>query len=207
VHEPDYGPDILDALADYPDERDRIARERAEQQERLLAPRLPRRHYAKVDQIPLPVPLQGWDWSTGGVLLTGGKGSGKTQAACRMVVEAVRSLRVAANRVAWVSEALLFTDLRRAMDDKKHVPVAVQAMRDADLVVLDDICKARLSPWVEEMWFTFCDELYSRDVDLLCTTNWQPHEIEGRIGAYSADRIAEMTTPVILDGPSYRSKQ
>lgn len=203
---PDPGPDILDHLDDYPDERDRLKRERAELQERLLAPRLPRRHYAKVDDIPLPPMLADWDWSTGGVLLHGPKGTGKTQAACRMVVEAVRELRVGASRIAWVSTSLLFMDLRRAMDDKKFTPPAVQAMRDAELVCLEDMCKERPSDWVHEQMFTLVDELYARDVDLIVTTNWQPHELPSRVGDYTADRINEMTTPVKLDGESWRSK-
>lgn len=179
-------------------------RERAEQQERLLAPRLPRRHYAKVDDIPLPPALVDWDWSKGGVLLWGPKGTGKTQAATRMVVDAVRSLRVAANRIAWVSTSLLFMDLRRAMDDKKFTPAAVQSMRDADLVVLEDLCKERPSDWVHEQMFTLVDECYARDVDLIVTTNWQPFELPTRVGEYTADRITEMTTAVHLDGQSWR---
>lgn len=198
--------DILDHLADYPDERDRLARERAEQQERLLAPRLPRRHYAKVDAIPMPPQLVDWDWSRGGVLLHGPKGTGKTQAAVKLAVEAVRSRRVAANRIAWVSTSLLFMDLRRAMDDKSVKPASIQAMRDADLVVVEDWAKERPTDWVIEQTFTFIDELYASDVDLIVTTNWQPHELAGRVGDYTADRIDEMTTAVLLDGQSFRSK-
>lgn len=173
---------------------------------RWLEPRLPKRHYAKVDQIPLPPELEEWDWSAGGPLLYGPKGTGKTQAACRMAVEAVRSGRIAANRVAWISTSLLFMDLRRAMDDKAFTPPGIQQMREADLVVWEDLAKERPSDWVIEQLFTIADECYARDVELLVTTNWRPEELAVRIGEYTYDRISEMSTPVKLDGESWRSK-
>ena len=202
---PDPGDDIINLLPPGPDRDDFIA-QRREQQERLLSPVLPKRHYAKVDDIPIPAPLSGWDMSKGGVLLHGPKGTGKTQAACKMVVESIRALDVQAKDIAWVSTSLLFMDLRRAMDDKSVTVRGVQQMRDAELVVWEDAGKERPSDWVGEQLFTLADELYARDVVLIVTTNYRPDELGVRLGEYTADRIAEMTTPVLLDGESFRGK-
>lgn len=202
---PEAGPDILLALDDYPDMREQMTRERAEQQENLLSPRLPRRHYAKVDTIPLPPALEEWDWSTGGVLLWGPRGTGKTQAACRMAVEAVRSGEVAANRVAWISTSKLYMDLRRAIDDKSVKVPEISLMQEADMVCIDDLGKERPSDWVMEQNFVLFDTLYARDVRLVVATNYQPQELFARTGEFAADRIMEMTKPIHMGGQSHRS--
>lgn len=200
---PDPGPDIL-TMIDDPVLREHFAAERREQQMRLIAPLLPARHLAKVDDIPLPPELANWDRSRG-LLLHGPRGTGKTQAVTRLVVEAVKELRHQAPRVAFVSTSMLFADLRRQMNDKELEVPAVERMRKASLVVLEDLGKERPSPWVHEQTFVLFDDLYARDVELLVTTNLQSAQLEDRIGEYALDRLREMVTPIYIGGESHRA--
>lgn len=181
-----------------------MQQDRKDQQERLLAPRLPPRHYRKVDQIALPEQLVDWDWSQGGPLLHGTKGTGKTQAATRMAVEAVRSLRHHAGSIVVADTNELLMLMRRQMDDKTVAIPELARIKTCTLCIAEDLGKARPSEWVEETLFGLFNDLYNREVELIVTTNYQPDELASRIGDYSADRVAEMTVPVPLGGESFR---
>lgn len=200
---PDPGPDILTLVTD-PDLLKCMEDERRAQQERLLAPRLPSRHYAKVDQITLPPELDAWDWSTGGPLIWGPRGTGKTQAATALLVACIRRLRVQASQVAFVSTSKLYVDLRRKIDDKTVSIPELDHMRQARLVVAEDLGKERPSEWVVEQNFVLFDDLYARDVKLIVTTNYSPDELYARVGEFAGDRIKEMTRPFHMDGDSHR---
>lgn len=200
------GPDILDVVPPGAI-RDQMVQDRQDSELQLLKTKLPPKHFKKAGEIPLPGELWTWDWSLGGPLLWGPKGTGKTQAAVGMVVQAVKDRQVQAQRVAWVATSQLFIDLRRAVGDKDVKVPAIAAMRQAELVVLDDLAKTRWTDYVEEQLFTMIDDLYMRDVKVIGSSNVHPDSLDIKLGEFAADRLAEVTTPFHMDGKSHRRKR
>lgn len=197
------GPDILDFVPEGAI-RDQMVADRQGNELKILQGKLPARHFAKAADIPLPHALWSWDWEQGGPLLHGPKGTGKTQAAVGMVVKAVTEGVVQAQRVAWVATSQLFIDLRRAVGDKDiRVPI-VEAMRTAELVVMDDLGKTKWTEYVEEQLFTIVDDLYMRGVKVIGSSNLEQGSLDIKLGEFAADRIAEITVPFLMSGKSWR---
>jgi len=74
----------------------------------------------------------------------------------------------------------------------------------APVLMLDDLGAAKGTDWVEEVNYRLINYRYEHELPTLVTSNHRPRELAGVVGERVASRLAEMTTPVTLEGPDRR---
>lgn len=142
------------------------------------------------------VQVQGWLGSGSSTLLLAGPiGTGKTHAAY-----AVGHQAVAAG--LWV-EAWTLGDLLEACRPGGD-PVALDAARNADVLVLDDLLAAKVSDWAVEQFTSLMDHRLRNQRRQVVTTNAAHADLLEAWGARALDRLRFRWTVVALTGESRR---
>ncbi|NPV52178.1 MAG: ATP-binding protein [Firmicutes bacterium] len=83
----------------------------------------------------------------------------------------------------------------------------IQALTEADLLVLDDAGAEQWSTWSESTLYYVVDERYRWKRPLVVTSNCDPEFLERQVGARTFDRLAEMCFIVANQGSSYRKER
>lgn len=83
----------------------------------------------------------------------------------------------------------------------------MQALRDADLLVLDDIGAEKWTDWTESTLYFIVDERYRWKKPLVATTNCDLEELERRVHERTLDRLFEMCVLVENQATSYRRER
>ena len=152
----------------------------------------------------LPSDLQEWDWESGvGPFLWGGYGAGKTHAAVAMTYHKVWGMGVPRDAAPFINMAQLFTDKRKAMDDK-DTGFREPNWKTIQFAVLDDIDKLRMSDWVREEMFCIIDMLWGRQVPIIITSNMNPREFAGHMTGAITSRLKDMVRSYHMQGPDRR---
>lgn len=149
--------------------------------------------------IDLPAPVQAWATAGpaagAGLFLTGSIGVGKTHtawaAARTWLAAAVDATDRGTPVVTWWRSTALFDALRPEGDHPRAVATDCQA---ADLLVLDDIAAARVSPsgWTQERLYELFDERYTQQRPVLITSDVLPIDLGPVVGPRVSSRLAEM---------------
>ncbi len=98
----------------------------------------------------------------------------------------------------------LLATLRETFDvgvDETHA-ARMRRIRDADVVILDDLGSENGTPWVREQLFSIVNHRYLERTPLLVASNYTPEGIGGRIGSRLADR--GLVTYLSIDADDYR---
>lgn len=156
--------------------------------------------------------LKGMGFS-GGLYLTGPKGTGKTTAACRILKAYVREHQ----RSGWVSARFVSVpdwlgSMRGVWGTQEEE--AFQSAARCQLLVLDDIGKGKPTEWAIERLFRLVDDRYNGARPTIFTSQYDLGELGERCtvngDSETADamvsRIFETCTGLTFDGPDLRKK-
>ena len=136
-----------------------------------------------------------------GLLISGGPGCGKSHLAAAIVNELLS--RGAAAVFANVPDVL--GRLRRTYGGSGESETRIlNALVDADLLVLDDVGAQKWSEWVEETLYYIVNSRYGAKLPIIITTNAEPQDLGDAIGFRTQSRIEETCAMLINKAPNYR---
>lgn len=140
-----------------------------------------------------------------GLYFCGGVGTGKTHLAVSVMNDLIRRERVPA---LFVTVPELLDNLRGAYNDPaKNLDEWMEAVKNADLLILDDLGSEKPTLWVQERLFVIINHRYRETLPTLITSNTRPKDLPGQLGERTASRIFSMCTGVELEGDDYRETQ
>lgn len=160
--------------------------------------------------------------TTGGLLLCGTVGSGKTHLAAAVANAVISGLRIDDREaeevgkcgkyekdttpVIFVSTVDLLSRLRSNFDKKSadRDSDLMERVKSVPLLILDDFGAEKGSDWVSERLFEIIDHRYSEVLPTVLTTNATPEELKKQVGDRTFDRIKEMCAMIGVTGQSYR---
>lgn len=136
-----------------------------------------------------------------GVLITGQPGNGKSHLAGAIC-----------NHLIGQGYNCLFRNVRRLLNsikaswDSETVSEwqIMSDLRNADLLVLDDLAAYKHTPWREDITCEIIDSRYVQKKPLIVTTNCNLDELQKIIGDRAHDRLIEMCLMVENTADSYR---
>jgi len=137
-----------------------------------------------------------------GLYLCGGVGTGKTHIAVAVMNEVMRRKRVPS---LFVTVPELLDNLRGAYNDPgRDIDEWMDAVKNADFLVLDDLGAEKPNPWVRERLFVIVNHRYRAELPTVFTSNIGPKDLSDQLGERTASRIIEMCDWIALEGEDYR---
>ena len=137
-----------------------------------------------------------------GLYFCGDVGSGKTHLAVAVMNELITRKRVPS---LFVTVPELLDNLRGSYNDPgRNLDEWMDAVKNADLLVLDDLGSERVTEWVRERIFVIVNHRYREALPTIFTSNIGPEELPGKLGERTASRIISMCEGVELTGADYR---
>lgn len=140
-----------------------------------------------------------------GLLLAGPPGTGKTHLAAAII-----NARIEAGQNAlFCTTPELLGDIRRVLRNEDETSELMELIKDAPLLVLDDLGAEKPSEWVTEQLFVLLNARLLRGKQTVITTNFDSAEklitrLGGIAGQRIVSRLVEMCQWVKLDGPDWR---
>ena len=149
----------------------------------------------------------------GGLLLQGATGTGKTRMLCSIANELLKKKLT----------DILYFDWNDLVRDSKGVDDSgrrdfsgfvnlFQRLATVDLLLLDELGSARLTPWLEENLFFLVNRRYNTNRVTIFASNYfdERHEndelLVERVGIRVRSRIYEMSKIVLISGLDYRQR-
>jgi DNA replication protein DnaC len=137
-----------------------------------------------------------------GLYLCGGVGTGKTHLAVAVLNEIVRKKRVPS---LFVTVPELLDNLREAYNKPgRDLDEWMDAVQNADFLVLDDLGSERVTDWVRERIFVIVNHRYREALPTVFTSNVGPKDLAQQLGERTASRIIAMCDWIALEGDDYR---
>ena len=139
---------------------------------------------------------QGW------LVITGVPGCGKTHLAAAIANRAIERGRPA----LFLAVADLLDHLRASYDDEAELPYAqlLEQLREAPLVVLDDLDSYAETPWAREKFFQLLSHRFYSALPTVFTCERPPEDIDPRLGARLTDpAISQLVTLQQAVAPAY----
>ncbi len=137
-----------------------------------------------------------------GLYFCGGVGTGKTHLAVAVMQEIIRRKRVPS---LFVTIPELLDNLRGAYNDPaRDLDEWMDAVKNADLLVLDDLGSEKATTWVQERLFVIVNHRYREALPTIFTSNIGPEALPSQLGQRTASRIIAMCEGVELEGADYR---
>lgn len=157
----------------------------AEQKAASLLARIPPA-YKKTEREKLPFPdsldkALEWDFNPMGLLIYGPSRSGKSRIAWKLIEREIMSGR----EVSTISALDLITYPALLMEDSQAASRLVRALAEAELLLMDDVFKSKLSERVEELLFAVLEQRGIWQRPTIVTLNDTPETLRARL---SADR-------------------
>jgi DNA replication protein DnaC len=137
-----------------------------------------------------------------GLVLAGPVGSGKTHLAAAIANE----LLDRGVAVVFCPVPDMLADLRAAMRDERDPEDVMDELRDADLLVLDDLGAERVTDWVREQLFRLVNYRYEQMLPIVATSNLTPQELEDKLGDRTVSRLVEMCRWCVVEASDYRKR-
>ncbi|RMG71424.1 MAG: AAA family ATPase [Chloroflexi bacterium] len=139
---------------------------------------------------------QGW------LLLEGEYGCGKTHLAAAIANYHVDQ----GDSVLFITVPDLLDHLRAAYGPSSEVGYdeMFESIRNAPLLILDDLGVENPSPWAQEKLFQLLNHRYVKRLPTIITTNVDINTLDSRIRSRMLDR--DVVSRVIINAPDYRSK-
>jgi DNA replication protein DnaC len=138
-----------------------------------------------------------------GLYLCGGVGTGKTHLAVAVLNELIRRKKVPS---LFVTVPELLDNLRGAYNDPgRNLDEWMDTVKNADLLVLDDLGSERPTEWVQERIFVIVNHRYREALPTIFTSNIGPKDLADQLGKRTASRIIAMCKEGIeLGGRDHR---
>ncbi|MDQ3943266.1 MAG: ATP-binding protein, partial [Actinomycetota bacterium] len=149
--------------------------------------------------------LENWEenWEAGrGLYFCGGVGTGKTHLAVAVMQEIIRRKKVPS---LFVTVPELLDNLREAYNKPgRDLDEWMDAVQNADFLVLDDLGSERVTDWVRERIFVIVNHRYRETLPTVFTSNIGPKDLAEQLGGRTASRIIAMCEWISLEGEDYR---
>lgn len=148
-----------------------------------------------------------YDWEENreagrGLYLGGGVGIGKTHLAVAVMDDLIRGKRVPS---LFVTVPELLDNLRGAYNDPgRDIDEWMNAVKNAELLVLDDLGSEKATAWVQERLFVIINHRYREALPTIITSNTRPKDLAAQVGERTASRIFSMCLGIELEGADYR---
>ena len=137
-----------------------------------------------------------------GLYFCGGVGTGKTHLAVAVMNELMQRKRVPS---LFVTVPEFLDNLREAyMIPGRDLDEWMDTVKNADLLVLDDLGSERPTEWVRERLFVIVNHRYREALPALFTSNIGPRDLATQLGERTASRIIAMCDWISLEGEDYR---
>jgi hypothetical protein len=125
-----------------------------------------------------------------------------THLAVAVMTELIKRKRVPS---LFVTVPELLDNLRGAYNDPgRDIDEWMDAVKNADLLVLDDLGAEKPNPWVRERLFVIVNHRYRESLPTIFTSNIGPKDLAEQLGERTASRIIEMCDWIALEGEDYR---
>lgn len=140
-----------------------------------------------------------------GLYFCGDVGAGKTHLAVAVMNELITRKRVPS---LFVTVPELLDNLRGAYNEPgRDIDEWMAAVKNADLLVLDDLGSERVTEWVRERIFVIVNHRYREALPALFTSNIGPKDLAAQLGERTASRIISMCVWIDLEGEDYRETE
>ncbi len=137
-----------------------------------------------------------------GLYFCGGVGTGKTHLAVAVMNELIRRKRIPS---LFVTVPELLDNLRETYNKPgRNLDEWMDAVQNADFLVLDDLGSERPTEWVRERIFVIVNYRYREALPTLFTSNIGPKDLAEQLGERTASRIIAMCEWIQLEGEDYR---
>ena len=137
-----------------------------------------------------------------GLYFCGDVGTGKTHLAVAVMNELMTRKRVPA---LFVTVPEFLDNLRETyMIPGRDLDEWMDTVKNADLLVLDDLGSERPTEWVRERIFVIVNHRYREALPTLFTSNIGPKDLASQLGERTASRIIAMCDWISLEGEDYR---
>src|SRR5215210_620787 len=137
-----------------------------------------------------------------GLYFCGGVGTGKTHLAVAVMNELIRRKRVPS---LFVTVPELLDNLRETYNKPgRNLDEWMDAVQNADFLVLDDLGSERATEWVRERIFVIVNHRYREALPTVFTSNIGPKDLAEQLGERTASRIIAMCDWIQLEGEDYR---
>ena len=137
-----------------------------------------------------------------GLYFCGGVGTGKTHLAVAVMNELIRRKRVPS---LFVTVPELLDNLRETYNKPgRNLDEWMDAVQNADFLVLDDLGSERPTEWVRERIFVIVNHRYREALPTVFTSNIGPKDLAEQLGERTASRVIAMCDWIALEGDDYR---
>jgi intein/homing endonuclease len=125
-----------------------------------------------------------------------------THLAVAVMNEVMRRKRVPS---LFVTVPEFLDNLRGAYNDPgRDIDEWMDAVKNADFLVLDDLGAEKPNAWVRERLFVIVNHRYRAELPTVFTSNIGPKDLADQLGERTASRIIEMCDWIALEGEDYR---
>ncbi len=137
-----------------------------------------------------------------GLYFCGDVGTGKTHLAVAVMNELIQRRRVPS---LFVTVPEFLDNLREAyMIPGRDLDEWMDAVKNAPVLVLDDLGAEKPNPWVRERLFVVVNHRYREALPTIFTSNIGPRDLASQLGERTASRIIAMCEWISLEGEDYR---
>jgi DNA replication protein DnaC len=140
-----------------------------------------------------------------GLYFCGDVGTGKTHLAVAVMNELMTRKRVPS---LFVTVPELLDNMRGAYNDPgRDIDDWMDSVKNADLLLLDDLGAERANEWVRERIFVIVNHRYREELPTIFTSNTGPKDLASQLGERTASRIIAMCDWISLEGEDYREAE
>jgi DNA replication protein DnaC len=137
-----------------------------------------------------------------GLYFCGGVGTGKTHLAVAVMNELIRKKRVPS---LFVTVPELLDNLRETYNKPgRNLDEWMDAVQNADFLVLDDLGSERVTEWVRERIFVIVNHRYREALPTVFTSNIGLKDLAAQLGERTASRVIAMCEGIQIEGDDYR---